>query len=75
MSLRTYDSLGYDPQPITMAHSGGVAKPQPVPPYNGYGSVEDSMGSVMSLQPKPPRKDVNKMFKVNRFEFSAICIS
>jgi len=35
---------------------------QPVPPYNGFGSEEDSLGSVYSLQPKPPRKDINKMF-------------
>jgi hypothetical protein len=36
---------------------------QPVPPYNGFGTEEDSMGSVHSLQPKPPRLDMKKMFK------------
>ncbi len=36
---------------------------QPVPPYNGYGTPEDSLGSVFSLQPKPPRIDMKKMFK------------
>lgn len=35
---------------------------QPVPPYTGFGSEEDSLGSVYALQPKPPRKDVNKVF-------------
>lgn len=37
---------------------------QPIPPYNGFGSEEDSLGSVFSLDPKPPRKDLNKMFTV-----------
>lgn len=43
-----------------------------VPPYNGYGSPEDSLGSVYSLQPKPPKKDMTKLFTndqyVMRFE-------
>ncbi len=36
---------------------------QPMPGYNGYGTPEDSVGSVHSLQPKPPRVDMKKMFK------------
>jgi hypothetical protein len=36
---------------------------QAVPPYNGYGTAEDSLGSVYSLQPKPPKIDMKKMFK------------
>jgi hypothetical protein len=43
-----------------------------VPPYNGYGKEEDSLGSVYSLQPKPPKIDMKKMFKqdmhILRFE-------
>lgn len=45
---------------------------QPIPPYNGFGTEEDSLGSVYNLQPKPPKKDLNKMFKsdqnILRFE-------
>jgi len=41
------------------------------PPYTGYGSWDDSMGSVHALMPKPPRKDFVKLFgndgKVLRF--------
>jgi hypothetical protein len=41
------------------------------PPYTGYGSWDDSMGSVMHLIPKPPRKDFIKLFnnegKILRF--------
>ena len=36
---------------------------QPVPSHNGFGTDQDSMGSVVSLQPKAPRKDMQKMFK------------
>ena len=48
----------------------------PVPPYNGYGTEEDSLGSVHSLQPKPPKVDMQKMFKqdmhILRFEAKLI---
>mmetsp|Transcript_135835 Transcript_135835/g.240149 ORF Transcript_135835/g.240149 Transcript_135835/m.240149 type:complete len:755 (+) Transcript_135835:111-2375(+) len=41
------------------------------PPYNGYGSWDDSMSSVIHLIPKPPRKDFNKLYhndgKILRF--------
>mmetsp|Transcript_1 Transcript_1/g.3 ORF Transcript_1/g.3 Transcript_1/m.3 type:complete len:99 (+) Transcript_1:1021-1317(+) len=36
---------------------------QPLTQYNGYGTEEDSLGSVHSLQPKPPKIDMKKMFK------------
>jgi len=42
------------------------------PPYTGYGSWDDSMSSVTHLIPKPPQKDVKKLFqhsgKVLRFK-------
>jgi len=39
------------------------AVPRPkTPPYTGYGSWDDSMGAVHSLLPKPPRKDVAKLY-------------
>ncbi|KAI8803222.1 hypothetical protein BJ742DRAFT_857699 [Cladochytrium replicatum] len=43
-----------------------------MPPYNGFGSVEDSLGSCKCLVLKPPKKDFIKMLenehKVLRFE-------
>ncbi len=37
--------------------------PRPAtPPYTGYGSWDDSMGSVLSLVPKVPRKNFQKLF-------------
>jgi len=38
-----------------------------IPPYNGYGQIEDSLGSVYSLDPKPPKKDINKMFTEDQY--------
>eukprot|EP00928_Gymnodinium_smaydae_P024379 TRINITY_DN1973_c0_g1_i1.p1 TRINITY_DN1973_c0_g1~~TRINITY_DN1973_c0_g1_i1.p1 ORF type:complete len:748 (+),score=189.87 TRINITY_DN1973_c0_g1_i1:116-2359(+) len=41
------------------------------PPYTGYGSWDDSMGSVLQLIPKAPKKDFKKLFnndgKILRF--------
>lgn len=34
---------------------------QIVPPYNGFGSEEDSLGSCIALIPKPPKKDFKKL--------------
>ena len=48
-----------------------------VPPYNGYGSPEDSLGNVYSLQPKPPKKDMPKLFTNDQYilRFDARMIS
>lgn len=41
------------------------------PPHTGYGTWDDSMGSVLHLIPKPPKKDFNKLYhndgKILRF--------
>ena len=34
----------------------------PTPPYTGFGSWDDSMGSVFALSPKQPQKDLFKLF-------------
>lgn len=34
----------------------------PLPARNGFGTDEDSIGSVYALQPKVPKKDFIKMF-------------
>ncbi|XP_077366918.1 EF-hand domain-containing protein 1 isoform X1 [Festucalex cinctus] len=34
-----------------------------IPPYNGFGSLEDSLQSCLSLLPLPPRKNVVKMLE------------
>ena len=41
--------------------------PQPeVPPYNGFGSEEDSLQSCQYLIPRPPRKDFVKFMEKDR---------
>ena len=34
----------------------------PVPPHNGYGTEEDSIGNVYKLMPNPPKADMYKIF-------------
>ena len=69
-------SYDQDMNPIQLKKPRPNIMYQPVPPYNGYGTVEDSMGSVHSLQPKPPKIDMKKMFKqdmhILRFEAKLI---
>ncbi|XP_068158966.1 EF-hand domain-containing family member C2 [Drosophila tropicalis] len=38
-----------------------------LPPYNGWGSYEDSMGNCLSVEPKPPRADFKKFIKFDRY--------
>ncbi|XP_042351025.1 EF-hand domain-containing family member C2 [Plectropomus leopardus] len=40
--------------------------PRPVPPYNGFGSEEDSLSSCQGLLPKPPQKDFHKFMEKDR---------
>ena len=56
-------NLGYDQGSIAV--KGGKANLiyKQIPPYLGYGTEEDSMGSVIALQPKPPKFDMKKAFK------------
>lgn len=34
-----------------------------LPPYNGWGSYEDSEGNCITVEPKPPQADFKKLFK------------
>ncbi|NXP48656.1 EFHC1 protein, partial [Heliornis fulica] len=47
---------------------------QVIPPYNGFGILEDSLQNCFSLIPKPPRKNLIKMLenhnKVLRYQLS-----
>ncbi|EGR27327.1 flagellar microtugule protofilament ribbon protein, putative [Ichthyophthirius multifiliis] len=70
-------NLNLQQMPITLKKEDIKKFYQPVPPYHGYGSEEDSLGSVYSLQPKPPRKDINKMHTQDQYilRFEARLIS
>jgi len=40
--------------------------PKDIPPYSGFGGVQDSLGSVVSLIPKPPTRDFIKFLELDR---------
>ena len=56
-------NLGITQVPVALAKSSPTVQYQATPGYMGYGTEEDSMGSVVSLQPKCPKFDMQKMFK------------
>ena len=70
------ENLAFD----MVSKGGNRAKPyvppNPVPEYNGYGTEEDSLGNVHSLNPKAPKLDMHKMFDndmhIMRFEAKVI---
>lgn len=70
-------NLGIELVPVKVEEGQKRAITHEVPPYNGYGSPEDSLGSVYSLQPKPPKKDMTKLFTNDQFvlRFEARMIS
>ncbi|KAK3754025.1 hypothetical protein QZH41_020312, partial [Actinostola sp. cb2023] len=54
--LDTFDSID------TKAAPAGFP-PREIPPFNGFGSEEDSLCSCLSLIPKPPRRDFIKFME------------
>jgi hypothetical protein len=48
--------------PIVQEQPAAVAAEMPLPPHTGIGSEEDSLASVRSLIPKPPKKEFSKWF-------------
>uniref|UniRef100_A0A7S0S6H3 EF-hand domain-containing protein n=1 Tax=Chlamydomonas leiostraca TaxID=1034604 RepID=A0A7S0S6H3_9CHLO len=41
--------------------------PRPaLPPYNGYGTLEDSLQNCLALVPKPPRRDMHKLMNKDK---------
>ncbi|XP_070694381.1 EF-hand domain-containing family member C2 [Pempheris klunzingeri] len=52
--------------PVKYKASPVPKSPRPVPPYNGFGSEEDSLSSCQGLLPKPPQKDFHKFMEKDR---------
>ena len=40
---------------------------QDLPPYNGFGSEEDSKTSCNGLEPRPPQRDFHKFMNRDRY--------
>ena len=57
------DNMGVTQNPVKLAKARPNVTYQPIPAYNGYGTAEDSLGSVYHLRPNPPKTDMKKMFK------------
>lgn len=70
-------NLNLEQLPITLKKEDIKRFYSPVPPSTGYGSEADSLGSVYALQPKPPKKDINKMYTQDQYilRFEAKLIS
>jgi len=70
------NNMNIDQHPVKLAKARPNVTYQPLPAYDGFGTPEDSLGSVLSLNPKPPKIDMKKMFKQDmhclRFEASLI---
>lgn len=56
-------NLDYEQKPVALPKPAPEVFFQAVPPELGYGTAEDSMASVIALQPKPPKFDMKKKFK------------
>ncbi|KAL8623691.1 hypothetical protein ACOMHN_004756 [Nucella lapillus] len=73
-----YHHFGVTDFPAVDVKGAGKDLPKmEIPPYNNFGSLEDSLQSCLSLIPQPPKKDFIKMLendhKVLRFE-AVICV-
>lgn len=60
---------------ITTAASS-LSHMQIIPPYNGFGFLEDSLQNCFSLLPRPPKKNIIKMLendhKVLRYQVTLV---
>ncbi|XP_071085308.1 EF-hand domain-containing family member C2-like isoform X1 [Haliotis cracherodii] len=52
--------------PISYKQSASRAVKKTFPPFNGFGSEEDSLCSCMGLMPKPPKRDFIKFMEKDR---------
>ena len=64
--LHTNGSLSEDMGPLKYKADSTGRREREVPPYNGFGSEEDSLCSCMGLLPKPPRRDFIKFMEKDR---------
>ena len=40
-----------------------------IPPYNGFGSYEDSLGNCFSMIPQPPKTDMMKFLQYDKYVY------
>ncbi|XP_074551236.1 EF-hand domain-containing family member C2 isoform X2 [Halichoeres trimaculatus] len=66
---------GIDFTPVHLQAPPAPKPPRMVPPYNGFGSEEDSLGFCLNLVPKPPQKDFRKLMEKDRCGFDGHVLS
>ncbi|CAJ1078908.1 EF-hand domain-containing family member C2 [Xyrichtys novacula] len=66
---KEYYRLRYGIEDFTPVQYKAPPDPKPprmMPPYNGFGSEEDSLGFCKNLLPKPPQRDFHKFMEKDR---------
>uniref|UniRef100_A0A1A9ZYI2 EF-hand domain-containing family member C2 n=1 Tax=Glossina pallidipes TaxID=7398 RepID=A0A1A9ZYI2_GLOPL len=67
---KRYGIEDFTPAPVPMRADDCVPskiKERILPPYNGWGTYEDSEGNCLSVEPKPPQADFKKFIQLDRF--------
>ena len=63
------DNLGFSDEELQRVEIQEPIPPLAKPalaPYNGYGAIEDSLQNCLSLDPKPPRRDMHKLMNKDK---------
>jgi len=63
------DNLGVTPEelvPVDMREPESVLPKPALPPFNGYGTLQDSLQNCLSLVPKPPRRDMHRLMNKDK---------
>mmetsp|Transcript_4241 Transcript_4241/g.7013 ORF Transcript_4241/g.7013 Transcript_4241/m.7013 type:complete len:624 (-) Transcript_4241:564-2435(-) len=63
------DNLGFtdeDLQPVEVREAVSTLPRSALPPFNGYGTLQDSLQNCLSLVPKPPRRDMHKLMNKDK---------
>lgn len=65
-----YGIEDFTPAPVPVRSDDGIpSRPREriLPPYNGWGTYEDSEGNCKSVEPKPPHPDFKKFIQLDRY--------
>ncbi|XP_072120777.1 EF-hand domain-containing protein 1 isoform X1 [Mobula birostris] len=57
---------GVDLRPVHVTRQPPTSEDKWIPPYNGFGSLEDSVQNCLSLIPKVPKKDLIKLLEKDK---------
>ena len=63
------DNVGYSPEmmaPVDIREPLPSDRSSTLPPYNGYGTLEDSAQNCRHLVPKPPKRDFYKLINKSK---------